>query len=850
MEICGLLKLAALAGLMAAIANPASAQIVPDKTLPNNSTVTPSGNRFTIDGGTRAGGSLFHSFQEFSLPTGGEAFFNNAADIQNILTRVTGKNVSNIDGLIRANGAANLLLINPNGIVFGRNARLNIGGSFLASSASSIKLSDGSFYSAENTQAPPLLTVNVPVGLQLGANPGEIRVEGNGHGFTIKSIVFTPVDRSQANEGLQVASGKTLALVGGDVNLVGGVVRAPEGHVELGSASAGEVSLTPADLGWKLGYEGIQNFRDINLSQQAGVDASGLGRGSIEIVGRNVRVTDGSAGLIQNEGSEPAGNLTVNASELLEVMGTNPAATFPSILAGENIADGLGGKTNIYTRRLLLSDGGRITNRTFGTAAGGDVSVSASESVEVSGFASSNTVIFTSLAVLSVGAEAENAGNMTIDTKQLTVLNGASIASSTYVGQGGNLIINASEFVRVIGIIPRLLRPATVSSATTNDGDAGTVTINTSRVVVRDGGSINNLTLGQGSAGRLTINASDSVEVSGKGEGGGLPSAIQADAPIFPEILRQSLRAPARPSGDSGNLTINTPRLIISDTGRVSVGNEGTGLAGNMQLNAGSILLLDTEGAITAKTDSGEGGNINVTTDFLQLRRNSQISAEAGGIGNGGNINIHAKNIVALENSDITANAFEGNGGNIAITTQGIFGTEFRPQQTPQSDITASSQFGLSGNVSINTPDANPSSGLLSLPQNLFDPNQKVVSGCNPDQQGSSLTVTGREGIPADPTGVLQSPVVWRKLRMREVPTLTSRGEEVNVSPSKAVETANDKSLVEATGWVVNERGEVELVARVPNSSPWYRPPQCQDVSAKSPQGQDRPPPSPSLVGR
>ncbi|MEM7715263.1 MAG: filamentous hemagglutinin N-terminal domain-containing protein, partial [Cyanobacteria bacterium P01_A01_bin.68] len=194
---------------------PASSQVTSDNTT--NTTVNTNNNNFTILNGIQKGNNLFHSFKEFSIPKGGSAIFKNSTDVLNIINRVTGGNISNIDGLIKANGNANLFLINPQGIVFGENARLDIGGSFLGSTASSILFEDGFNYSAIDLQQTPLLTISAPIGLQMGQNPGDIRVKGNGHNQIYENASLTPFNRSTITPGVQVSESKTIGLIGGNI---------------------------------------------------------------------------------------------------------------------------------------------------------------------------------------------------------------------------------------------------------------------------------------------------------------------------------------------------------------------------------------------------------------------------------------------------------------------------------------------------------------------------------------------------------------------------------------------------------------------------------------------------------
>ncbi|MBD2503062.1 two-partner secretion domain-containing protein [Anabaena azotica] len=758
----------AIASTLTFVTNCAVAQVVKDNTLPNNSQISTQSNIITIEGGTRAGDNLFHSFEQFSVPQGITAEFKNAIDVKNVIGRVTGNSISQIDGILKNQYNANLFLINPNGIIFGSNASLNIGGSFLATTADSLNFADGKNFSAKNASSTSsLLSISVPIGLQFGANPAPIRNQSQASPNGARNSLLGSV-------GLQVQPGKTLALVDGGLIIEGGNLTAPLGRIELGSVGGNSsVSLNPVTQGWSLGYEGVQNFQDIQLITRTNdgfvfpsqVDVGGNGGGNIQVQGRTVELNGRNVRLsTQTLGLNNAGDITINAN------------------------------------KLIVSNGAQIRTVTFGEGASGNLAVNASESVEViGGFLVPNSKIVETSALTTSTASAGKAGDIRINTKRLIVQDGGEITTSS----GGSLNFNPRKII-----------------------------------------------LATGSGGDLIVNASDSVEISGRAR----------------NVLSQ-LSAYTNSYGDAGKLTINTGKLTVKDLGQIAVGStvlrfggligdsSSLGSAGELNISA-RFIVLETQGKLLSSSELGQGGNINIQVqDYLLMSGKSQISTSAGitsGRGDGGNIRINAPNgfIIAPpnQNSDITANAFSGTGGKIFINASSVIGfaprtrddliklletnnpEQLNPNRFPSNDITAFSQENPSfdGMVRINTPETDPSQGLIELPKNVIDTSTQMATSCSftANSKKSSFVYTGRGGIASSPTDPLMSDAVladWIVLPTDKGSTTgvgDQNTQQVN-SSDRLPPTVNDTpEIIEAQGWQKDGNGNIVLVAQTPTITP------------------------------
>ncbi|MCJ8282099.1 MAG: filamentous hemagglutinin N-terminal domain-containing protein, partial [Rivularia sp. ALOHA_DT_140] len=600
----------------------AFSQVSGDGSLNTNVTSTDNLN-FNINDGSRAGNNLYHSFEEFSVPNGGSAIFNNSADIVNIINRVTGGNVSDINGLIRATGNANLFLINPQGIVFGEDASLDIGGSFFGSTADSINFTDGSVFSALNPQEEPLLTISTPLGLQYGENPGSITVKGMG-----SNLLFDPIALvDERNVGLQVPSGKTLALVGGNVIVEGGNLTAGGGRIEVGSVgSNSNVTLTPGNDIWKLNYESVNNFQNIEFSQVASADVSSANPGSINLVGDSIVFSEGSSlfGLISGTNTIPGtGDINIQARDIVQFSGLGDTG-LPALVLAQVNPDGETNAANISikTSRLLLDDGTQILSSTAGNANTGNLNIDASESIEFNGvnIFGGGSSIATQVDPEGIG----NAGKLTVKTKRLIINDGGQISSTTRGnGNGGNLLLRASESIELSGIAEDGLSSRIFSQVNRGGvGNSGTLTIDTARLIVRDGAEIGSGTFGEGNGNDMKITASESVELIGVGiDGEGFGSVIAS------EVSDGAI-------GNAGNLTIETKRLIAQDGAVISSATVGTGNSGDLTNRASESMTVENESFISARTRGrGSAGNLNVFTNNLTVTDRSVFRVSSGRVG-------------------------------------------------------------------------------------------------------------------------------------------------------------------------------------------------------------------------
>ncbi|MEH2072145.1 MAG: filamentous hemagglutinin N-terminal domain-containing protein [Nostoc sp.] len=590
------------------------------------------------------------------------------------------------------------------------------------------------------------------------------------------------------------------------------------------------------------------NANNVTLTNRSIINATALAgtgnAGNLTLSVKQLNVRDGSIVSSATTGEGNGATLNLNATDKVEVVGNfADNSSLPSQIATGSLSPiGNAGALNITTGELLVRQGGEITSATvgqgngapitinsrtlqldngrinastIGAGNGGDITINASESVEVAGngFADLQEKIINpayagtlSLAnfdqgIVAVSAGQGKAGNVVIQTPNFLSRNSGIIATTALgQGQGGNITLDSNNTFE--------LDNSFIGTGTLTNAESGNVNLTARQLTAKGGAQVFTTTFGSGKAGDLTVNGFESIDLidpSQQGFGSGLFASSAQTA-----------------SGNGGDININIPNgdLNIRDRAIISVSALGTGNAGDVNIDARAIFL--EQGSITATSVSGQGGNINLkVANNLLLRNNSQISTRAGtentGGGNGGNININSKFITAVpqENSDITANAFAGNGGDINITTQGIFGLQVNDKLTPNSDITASSQLGINGIVNINTPDVDPSRGLTQLPSIPTDPSNQIVAGC-PSNEEANFVISGRGGLPEDPRQILRGQVILQDMRV----SADSPNKSGQISHRKVPEIKEQPPLLEATGWIINQQGQMELVANTTQVQP------------------------------
>jgi filamentous hemagglutinin family protein len=648
------------------------AQITLDGSLGPKGPLT--GPAYTIDSkvGQLRGNNLFHSFGQFNVHTNESATFTGPSTVENVIGRVTGGQQSFIDGQLRSEiPKANLYLLNPSGVLFGPNATLDVPGSFHVSTADYLRMADGAKFSANLSQESVLTSAPPAAFGFLGSNPAPITIQGS---------------------TLHVPEGKTLSVVGGDIQITGGSLSAPHGQLNLASvASAGEVIPTVSEQGPDLKMEGFGRLGKIEASQEAHLNTDGEGGGSVVIRGGRL-VVDNATISSNTQGNADGARVGVDAQVAEDMIVTN-AGRIESTVTGS----GNGGSTELKVKQLMLTDGARIDTSTSGNGGGGALSLTATDSVSISGRNSKGTKsglfsnalgkgdggkVSVSASTLTMSDRGivdahtvgdSNAGNVEVQAGRLTLTGGAQILARSGVlefkegvltpsgtggpGRGGDLTVRATEAIVIAGSDSDGNFSGLFNN-TVNKGDTGKLYVS-APVLQIDEGRINASTLGDGNGGdidvqvgKLTLqNGGEIITIIGNadpnkeggftfiGTGGpGLSGNLTVKATESISISGRSSRGflsalatnAFKGSGDGGKLFVSTPGLLITDRGLIAAATLGNGKAGDIRLEVGRLTL--DGGFISAQTlSNGNGGNIEVRVGKLMISNGGAIIAITGG---------------------------------------------------------------------------------------------------------------------------------------------------------------------------------------------------------------------------
>jgi filamentous hemagglutinin family protein len=741
--------------------NSANAQVTPDGTL--NTTVSQNGNHFTITNGSAAGSNLFHSFQQFSIPTGGSATFNliNTPNISTIFSRVTGGSVSNINGLIQAinsNNPVSLFLVNPNGLIFGANAQLNIGGSFIGTTADSIKFANGATFSSTQTPLPSaLLTMSVPVGLQFGQAKGNIQVQGTGN----DGIVPTK------NLGIIASPGQTIALVGGEVNFNGGVITAPVGRIEVGAVGSGTVNLTQTPAGWQLGYTQVEDFQDINFTQRSSLwNPYPVGNpfGGIQVVGRDITLNQSQIAAATS-GTGQGGNITVDAGRSLFLGGLNANAYAPSAWIVNQVAPkatGNGGAVNIQAGQLTLQDGAAIETLSLGAGAAGRVEVRA-DTITASGTVPLKSPLAptgSSSSRISSETYASGAGgDVTVVARQLTFNESGGISTVVFpgaTGRGGNIFVNVAEDISAIGSSPISFSPSGIGTYTSWVGNSGNIDISTGTLHLLDGGEVFVASIriagipgtGVGNTGDITVVARQAIDMKGTYS-------------ILPTLI-SGIGSFTTGSGNGGNVSVTTPELTLQagavlQTSTLPVlgffgdakQSNNLGNAGNLTVNVADRLSITGINEITkaptalgsSTLGNGTTGDVTIKTNHLIIQDGASISTITQATGNGRALTIQANDIL-IEGENVLPSAIAASAPITNVITRQFYGLPDAPTgNAGRLSITANS-LTVRDRAYVNlTNSGTGNAGQLSIQADQVSLDNGLIQATTVSGQGGNINL-------------------------------------------------------------------------------------------------------------